>query len=263
MEGQERVRISCIGSGGVASSLLPALYGAGYKIAQVCSRKLENAQLLAKVVGASFTDDLSQLDNNVDFVIIATPDKEIEGIVKSANFGDAIVIHMAGSMPMDVFTDAGVKGYGVLYPMQTFNRNRSVKFTQVPIYVEASDEEVLKKLTFMAKKLSSNVHELNTEKRILLHIAAVFASNFTNRMLAISFNLVKELELSPEVLKPLIREVFEKVVNTDDPTLVQTGPASRGDMDTVQKHIEALDNKKLTQRIYKVVSESIIKPNKQ
>ncbi|MDR3366774.1 MAG: DUF2520 domain-containing protein [Prevotellaceae bacterium] len=250
-------RIACIGSGNVASSLLPALYGAGYKIVQVCSRNLRTAQQLAKVVGAASTDKLTEFNPNADIYIIAVPDDEIENVLNKTTFGNGIVVHTSGSTPMSVFENRGLAHYGVLYPLQTFTRY-SVNFMRVPVYVEASDSFATDELMFMARKLSVEVHQITSEKRMLLHIAAVFACNFSTHLLTIAARLLHDKELSYVSLKPLIEEIFERAMQVDNPNLLQTGPAMRGDSKIINRHIKALSGYPLIQQIYMLISESIM-----
>ncbi|MDR2813201.1 MAG: DUF2520 domain-containing protein [Prevotellaceae bacterium] len=257
MDGSVVKRIACIGSGNVASSLLPALYGAGYKIVQVCSRNLQTAQQLAKVVGATSTDKLTDINPNVDIYIIAVPDDEIENVLRKTTFGDGIVVHTSGSTPMGIFAKRDIPHYGVFYPLQVFTRH-SVNFMRVPLYVEASDSIAMDELLFMARKLSVEVYKITSEKRMLLHIAAVFACNFSNHLLTIAARLLHDEELSYLSLKPLIKETFERAMQVDNPEQLQTGPAARGDSKIVNHHIEALAGYPLTQQIYKLISESIM-----
>jgi predicted short-subunit dehydrogenase-like oxidoreductase (DUF2520 family) len=250
-------RIACIGSGNVAVSLLPALYGAGYKIMQVCSRNLRTGQQLAKVVGAASTDQLAELNPNADIYIIAVPDDEIINVLRKATFGNGIVLHLSGSTPMSIFEKRGIAHYGVLYPLQTFTRH-SVNFMRVPLYVEANDSMAMDELMFMARKLSVEVYKITSEKRMLLHIAAVFACNFSHHLLTIAVRLLHDEGLSYVSFKPLIKETFERAMQVDNPELLQTGPAARGDTKIVNNHIKALSKYPLIQQIYRLISESIM-----
>jgi predicted short-subunit dehydrogenase-like oxidoreductase (DUF2520 family) len=248
-------RIACVGSGNIALSLLPALYGAGYKIVQVCSRNLRTGQQLAKVVGAASSDQLTELNPNADIYIIAVPDDEIVNVLSTATFGNGIVVHVSGSTPMSVFEKRDIAHYGVLYPLQTFTRH-SVNFMRVPLYVEANDSAAMNELMFMARKLSVEVYKITSEKRMILHIAAVFACNFSHHLLTIAARLLHDKGLSYGSLKPLIMETLERAM-VDNPELLQTGPAARGDAKIVNNHIKALSGYPQVQQIYKLISESI------
>ena len=250
-------RIACVGSGNVALSLLPALYGAGYKIVQVCSRNLRTVQQLAKVVGAASTDKLTELSPNADIYILAVPDDEIVNVLRKATFGNGIVVHLSGSTPMSIFEKRGIAHYGVLYPLQAFTRH-SVNFMHVPLYVEANDSVAMEELMFLGRKLSVEVYNITSEKRMLLHIAAVFACNFSNHLLTIASRLLHDEQLSYASLKPLIKDTFERAMQVDNPELLQTGPAVRGDAKIVGSHVKALSGYPLTQQIYQLISESIM-----
>ena len=145
-----------------------------------------------------------------------------------------------------------------MYPLQTFNRERVVDFAQVPIFVEGKTAAELEELTRVARSISKSVEPLTSKKRMLLHVAAVFACNFANHLLATSAQLLHESRLNFEVLKPLIRETFEKAQAADSPAEVQTGPAVRGDVSTVQKHLGALARHPQQQQLYRLLSESIM-----
>ncbi|MDR0414529.1 MAG: DUF2520 domain-containing protein [Prevotellaceae bacterium] len=257
MDSRAVKRIACIGSGNLASSLLPALHNAGYEIVQVCSRNSQTAQLLAQAVEAAYTDTLAKLDPDADLYIIAVPDNAIETVLSKAAFGSGMVVHTSGSTPMSVFEGRGVARYGVLYPLQTFTRQRRVSFEQIPLYVEAGSEQDLANLMLVAHKLSVNVHKAASEERMKLHIAAVFTCNFSNHLLAIASRLLRDSGLSFNALKPLIRETFERAMQVDEPDTVQTGPAARGDDKIVSRHVEALSDYPLIRQIYSLISESI------
>jgi predicted short-subunit dehydrogenase-like oxidoreductase (DUF2520 family) len=225
---------------------------------QVCSRNIEHALRLAKVVEAAGISKLAELDTSVEMVIVAVNDDEIENVLKAVNFGKAMAVHTAGSVPMQVMADAGVARYGVMYPLQTFSRTRSVSFAQVPLFIEASSQRDLQELKFLARKISSNVVELDSQQRMLIHVAAVFACNFTNHLMTISASLLKDANQNFGLVKPLILETFEKILATENPAEMQTGPAIRGDMAIVRKHIEALGKKNAAwQQLYSLVSDNI------
>ncbi|MDR1023356.1 MAG: DUF2520 domain-containing protein [Prevotellaceae bacterium] len=257
MDSDTAKRVACIGSGNLASSLLPALRGAGYKIVQVCSRNRQTAQQLAKAVGAACTVTLAELDPNADFYVIAVPDDEIKNVLSKATFGSGIVVHTSGCTPMSIFERRRIAHYGVLYPLQTFTRQRSVSFAQVPLYVEAGSEQDLAELTRMAGKLSADVIKATSETRMLLHIAAVFACNFSNHLLSIASRLMRDNGLNFDTLKPLIKETFERAMQVDEPSAVQTGPAVRGDSGVISRHVEALSGYPTAQQIYRLMSEDI------
>ena len=97
--------------------------------------------------------------------------------------GEAIVVHTAGSMPMQVLSGHATR-YGVCYPFQTLTRGVPVNFSEVPLLLEASSDEVLAHIEHLARELSSCVYRITSEQRKLLHLAGIMANNFTNHLMA-------------------------------------------------------------------------------
>jgi predicted short-subunit dehydrogenase-like oxidoreductase (DUF2520 family) len=146
---------------------------------------------------------------------------------------------------------------GVFYPLQTFSKNREVNFNNVPICVEATEAEDLKLLMNLGKSLSEKVVEVNSEERTKLHLAAVFVNNFVNHLYAIGDDILSDNELPFDLLHPLIEETASKI-KTLAPSQVQTGPASRGDQKTIEKHLHLLKEGPISV-LYQQLTESITK----
>ncbi|MGL4364303.1 MAG: Rossmann-like and DUF2520 domain-containing protein [Bacteroidales bacterium] len=250
-------RIVCIGAGNVAYSLVPALYGVGYNVIQICSRKVDTAKHLANLVRASCTDNIKEMDTSADLYILAVSDREIQNVLQNANFGESLVIHTSGSTHINVFEKYNIKHYGVLYPLQTLSQKRIANFVHIPLFIEAKEMQDMEQLTLIANKLSTKVKPLNSEQRMHLHISAVFACNFTNQMFAIAHKLLKQSNLDFEVLRPLINETVTKALNAGNPKTVQTGPAVREDNNIIQLHLQELLPYEIERNIYKIISDSI------
>ena len=169
---------------------------------------------------------------------------------------DKIWLHTSGAVGMDIF-EGKIDNYGVLYPLQSFTKSRELNFSQIPLFIEGSNEDVLYKIETLAKSISDKVFYLNSEKRKKLHLAAVFANNFTNYLYDISSQILAGENIPFDVLYPLIQETVDKIV-TIAPKLAQTGPAKRGDLQTMQSHLDLL-NDSFHKEIYKLLSEGINK----
>jgi predicted short-subunit dehydrogenase-like oxidoreductase (DUF2520 family) len=168
-------------------------------------------------------------------------------------------VHTAGSVPIDILDK--FYNYGIFYPFQTFSKNRDISFDNIPILVEGNSKKTTGQLLKLASSLSKTVYEVNSEQRLLLHIAAVFACNFTNHLYHVSKKISDKAELPFDILQPLIEETVSKAFKVS-PEKAQTGPASRSDRKTMEKHIEILtksfDNKNLAE-LYEDISERIIR----
>jgi len=250
------MEVVLLGSGKVATQVGKALHNAGILIAQVYSPTLAHAQTLALQVHAKAISDLAELTKNADVYIISVNDDAILSLVEHLDLDDKIVLHTSGSTAMDVLKAASTN-YGVLYPLQTFSFDKAVDFSQVPIAVEASSPEVSKQVEALAHKLSPKIVQMSSEQRLVLHIAAVFACNFSNHVYAIAQQLVESKGLSFDYLRPLIAETAAKVQQVL-PSEVQTGPAIRKDEKILQKHLDFLKEQPQLQEIYRLLSQSIV-----
>ena len=146
------------------------------------------------------------------------------------------------------------KAYGVLYPVQTFSRDRKLDWKKIPLALEASSSDAMTLLRTLASSLSDHLHEIDSSRRKKLHLSAVFANNFSNHMFTLSKELCEENQLNFELLKPLIAETAEKVMSIP-PEQAQTGPARRHDLSVMKDQSKELSHGK--KEIYEMLSESI------
>lgn len=247
-------RISIVGSGNVATHLAVSLHKAGHQIVQIISRRQQNAQQLASVVGAAALDDVSLTTPEVDIIIVSVSDQAIPQTATQLPNTSALVVHTAGSVAMDVFSR--FVNYGVLYPFQTFSKQKAVDMGKVPFLLEANSEENLSRLKSLAQSLSPLTLVANSEQRTQLHIAAVLACNFVNHLYTLSHKLLDQSQLPFELLFPLIDETTQKIKNMP-PLQAQTGPAVRGDSEVLKKHLAMLAGDANVQAIYELMSRSI------
>lgn len=251
------IKISIIGSGNLATQLGLALYNEGYLISQVFSRNKKNAEMLSKKLKSKAITDLKKLSKDSSIYIIAVKDDAIESVAKQLKLKDQIVVHTSGSVSMDVLKKTS-KNYGVFYPLQTFSKEKQASFKTIPICIEANNSSTSTTLQYFAKNISGNVQKVNSEQRKKIHIAAVFACNFSNHMYAIAEQILAKDKLSLDLLKPLIEETANKI-KENKPSKVQTGPAMRNDKKTMDAHLKLLKKEKDLQKIYELISKSIIK----
>lgn len=252
------MKVSFIGSGNVATHLADAISKmAGISIHQVISRKMENAKQLSIKVGALPSDQLSHLIPNYDLLILAVNDDALEEVIsKLPVFEGGIICHTAGSASSDIFCSRWDK-YGVIYPLQTFTKGKPIQWSEVPILISASDEQTEYELVQLTQNISARVQTTSDVQRAILHLAAVFACNFTNAMMSISEDLCQSHYVDFPLIHPLIIETFEKALS-HGPKKSQTGPATRNDVNTIKKHLHLLSERGLEKAIYKLVSEYIL-----
>lgn len=250
-------RISFAGAGNVAWHLANRLKAKGFSISRIWSRDIANAQSLAGSCGAEACEDISSLGQETDLIIIAVADKAIAEIAAGLGHYEGMLVHTAGSVPMDILAKHA-ENYGVLYPLQTFSKGIPVDLHSVPFFTEASSEELLQALNLVAQSLSAKVHFADSRQRLMLHTAAVFANNYTNLMYVISHDILSGSGLPADALHPLMLETARKAVS-GDPLSMQTGPARRNDTPTLEKHLAALASNPEYAELYKLLASIISK----
>lgn len=248
-------QIVFIGAGNVATHMAQAFYHAGIEIKAVYSRTIQSAHELAQKVKAFATNDITAIPES-DIYIYCVKDDALSKMatINSLRFPHAMHIHTSGSTPADVFQS---DYFGVIYPMQTFSKKAELDFNEVRCFIEGNNEQSLEQIRLLAESVSTHVCPLNSEARLGLHAAAVFACNFTNHCFTLAEKILMEKTGLPfKTIMPLIDETVKKV-HLLPPALAQTGPAVRYDQNIIKKHLDMLKDDALIQEIYCKMSQSI------
>jgi predicted short-subunit dehydrogenase-like oxidoreductase (DUF2520 family) len=247
-------KVTLIGAGNLSVQLGKAFKKAGVEVVQVYSRTEESAKELAILLDCPFTSSLNNL-KEADLFIVAVKDGALAPVLKQIDAKQSVVVHTAGSVPMEILQNHAAN-IGVFYPLQTFSKKRDVDFSNIPICLEANSQEVYNELELLAGKLSGTVRAVGSEERKTLHLAAVFTCNFVNHFYHIGSGLLEEKGLDFGLLKPLIMETAQKVMDMR-PVDAQTGPAVRFDEAIIKEHLHLLSDKPELRKFYSFVSESI------
>lgn len=253
------LKITIIGRGNVGSHLYKAFTEAGVDCCLMDSRTLD---VEVSEVSEVSLNPLNLLNPLNPIYIICVKDDVIGDVAArlKEKLGDdaqhAIVIHTAGTKPMSLLQEL-FPNHGVFYPMQTFSKTKALEYKEIPVFLEASNAETMLVLKELAEKVFVNIKELSSAERKILHIAAVFSSNFTNHMVTLADVQLRTIGLDYTVMLPLIMEVTDKLFHLP-PQQAQTGPAVRKDLSVVNEHI-ALIADAMTKDIYEKISESIMK----
>ena len=250
------MRISFIGAGNVATNMAINLHNSGNEIVEVYARTPGSGRKICRQTGAREVDLLAKLSSQVELFIAAIPDDQYASLLAEYPIPATPIVHTSGSLALDVLK-VRTPVSGVFYPLQTFTVDVDKSFRDVPMCIEASEPDFQSVLMALAATISNRVYAVNSEQRKTLHLAAVFANNFSNRMYGIAEELLEQEGLSFEILKPLIRETAEKIL-TGSPEQVQTGPAARNDKKVIQNHLKILHSKSAYREIYKLITASIL-----
>ncbi|MCX6245388.1 MAG: DUF2520 domain-containing protein [Bacteroidetes bacterium] len=249
-------KIVILGAGRLATNLSVAIRKKGYEIAEVYNRTERHGTTLARKLKARYVSEPELLTKEADLYILAVSDGAIPEVLSHLKCGNQLLVHTSGSAGMDVLKTSSSR-HGVIYPPQTFTMKRLVNFRSVPLCIEGNSAETAEQLTSFAATLSDQVFSINSDQRKILHLAAVFANNFTNFMYVIAQELLTEKGMDFRMLEPIIRLTAARTAS-GNVAEKQTGPAIRGDMDTMREHLALLSGHPDYKEIYELISQRII-----
>jgi predicted short-subunit dehydrogenase-like oxidoreductase (DUF2520 family) len=254
-----KFKIAILGTGNVAWHLAPALEDAGHTITEVFGRDREKTESITKrLYTAEGKEDLDFSESEAEIFILAVSDQAISELADEVILPEeSILVHTSGAVPLEILGYSSASYTGIFYPLQSFTKDRSLDFSDVPFLLESEDETTLQKLKKLAKSLSPLQYQVKSKDRLALHVAAVFASNFTNHMLRISEEIMARQGLDFEMMKPLIIETISKSLELGARN-AQTGPAIRSDFNTLEIHHQFLNYNGQIAEIYKLISQDII-----
>jgi predicted short-subunit dehydrogenase-like oxidoreductase (DUF2520 family) len=253
-----RINAAFIGAGNVATHLAPALENIGVVITHIYNRTpKEGVNLVKKLYQAELKSDLDFSSSDVDIIFITVADDALQEVISELSVHeDTIVVHTSGAQPIDILA-YHFPIYGVFYPLQTFSKSKQVNFKDIPLLTEGSDKKTIALISSLGKRLTGNVKEVSSEERAYVHLAAVFACNFSNHMIRVAEELLRQHKLDIKILLPLISETMNKALNMGAEQ-AQTGPARRHDLKTLDKHVVMLQKNEDIAEIYKLISQHIL-----
>lgn len=199
--------------------------------------------------------EIREEDLKSDLIIIAVSDKAIAEVAGKLRIKDSILVHTSGTVDIEVLNKSA-ENYGIFYPLQTITKGIQIDFSNVPLCIDANNEKSLISLKLLAKRLTDKVYEINTAQRQELHLAAVFANNFTNHLLGIAKQILERKNIPFDIIFPLIDQTIAKA-KQNNPFDVQTGPAKRQEMAIMENHKSRLEDDE--REIYEILSNKIIK----
>lgn len=251
------MKISLIGSGNVATLLGRLMLTKGHSIVQVLSRDIHHARILADELNAGCGDMDTQPDDAAEIFVIAIADSGLENFFNGFGLRKKLLLHTAGAVSIDVLRLMSDR-YGVLYPLQSLRKEMPV-IPAIPFLVDGCTAEVTTTVLEFAKTLSDDVQQAGDEQRLKLHTAAVIVSNFTNHLYALAENFCQKELVDFNLLKPLIKETAGRIQYAS-PAAMQTGPAIRKDIVTMDKHLRLLAAHPKLRTTYLRLTDSIMNP---
>lgn len=250
------MKVVIIGAGNVGSVLARLIKNAGHEIIQVVSRDIAHAALLADELGTQYTDLKGTISKDGGLYLVSIKDAALSEIHLCCNVGNNLIVHTAGSVSKDVLEKASAN-YGVLYPLQSLRKENRHLCQDIPILVDGNTEDNIKLIETFAHTISSSVNRATDEQRIKLHVAAVIVSNFTNHLYELAADYCGKVGVNFKLLQPLIEETALRL-RDHAPTDMQTGPAVRKDITTLDKHLREITTYPKLRNIYLKITDSIM-----
>jgi predicted short-subunit dehydrogenase-like oxidoreductase (DUF2520 family) len=250
--------IGIIGCGNLGTHLALHAQKLSLDLCFVYNRTPQKAILLANSLGTKALKDLSEI-TSCDVLFLTVPDEQIQQVTQGlSNYPDRLsqtmVVHCSGATNLESLNQFSY--YGVFYPLQTFTINKIPDWQKIPIFVEGNTEIVAQKLTELAHLFSDNVKKMNSKERLKLHCGAVFVSNFVHALAHIALNVSKQTDFQ-SIFFPLINEAVQKL-QYYTPEACITGPAKRKDIQTINKHLDIIEEGNIRE-IYHLFTEYIQK----
>lgn len=254
---KKNLNVTLVGAGNAAWHLVTAFHRSHIRIEMIINRTLVKAKELARLAGAKASSDFDFTGGQSSVIILAVNDSALPDLASFFKFPEQkIVVHTSGSIDMNIFQDHAAQ-YGVLYPFQTLTKGVEVNYSEMPFFIEGNSGKVINELSTLASTISSTVVKMSSENRRKFHLAGAMANNFTNHLIALTFDYLKNNELDQQLILPLIRETVRKL-ELIPPREGQTGPARRNNREILEKHLTMLAEYPELKDLYKLISDSIL-----
>lgn len=258
----QKTNIVIIGTGNVAYNIAQSFQSINLvNLIQVLNhRNSRESKQFSKQFHCNLVTDYSAINKNADIYIIAVKDDAIAEVVKNLLplMLTGIVVHTSGSVDVSILKSVSQK-VGVYYPLQTFYKGANIDWETTPILIEGNSKPVEVKLKQLATSVSKKVKVVDSKVRLQIHLAAVFACNFTNAMYVSAFEIIENnlSKKDTELLMPIMQHSFQKLQKVH-PVKAQTGPAIRDDKLVMKKHLNLIKNNKQLTQVYKTLSDLIV-----
>ena len=272
----QKPTIAIIGPGRAGSALGRALHQAGYTIAAIGGRNPENVRNLAGELGAKACQIPATTIDLADLTIVAVPDDVIlplatEMVDSLCSAAGKAAVHLSGAQDRTALRPLAQASLrtGVFHPLQTFRRGAEAVQNVAGTYFGIDADALLRdQLMQLARDLRGHAFDLSGVNLALYHAAAVFAANYPTTLLAEAIALAVEAGLDADTARQGMTTLLAGAVNNLrdlPPAEAITGPASRGDEGTIERHLEALKRDPELQRLYRLLAErtKLLNPNRE
>ncbi len=242
------LKLGFIGAGTVGTALALRLTEKGYPVVAVSSRTGISAEKLAQSIpGCRAMKNNQDVADAADLVFITTPDDVIGKVASELKWREGqSVVHCSGADSTETLQPARKSGarVGGFHPLQTFaSVKQAIENLPGSTFALESEEPLLTTLKEMATALDGHWIELKASDKVVYHAAAVIACNYLVTLVKLSTDLWQTFgvprEEATRALLPLLKGTLHNIETVGIPKCL-TGPVARGDIGTVNKHLNAL-----------------------
>ena len=243
-----------VGTGNMAWFLSKNLQATGSRCMGVFGRNKTEATTLAAALNAPILHQLFHIrEGMANCCIIAVADSAVAEVAAKIPLTETVMIHTSGSLALDVIPSYNSAALWCIYSIV---KNNFPLHRNIPVICEAGTTKAFETVKNIAATFTDIIQQASWHQRQYLHLAAVMSNNFINHLLAVSSEICIENNIPFELLNPIIEQTFQRIQNTN-PKETQTGPAKRGDKNTLQRHLLLLQQHPEWQQLYKSISDSI------
>lgn len=263
------MRIGFIGAGKVGCTL--GLYlKDSCEIVGYASRTLDSAKEAASITGSHYFETPLKVCEQSDLIYFTMPDGAIgetwEKLIAHPGARNAlkgkIVAHASGSLSSDVFS--GAKELGALpcstHPLYAISsKTASAKELNRALFAIEGTPECLRVVRGLLEAKGNKVQEIPTSEKTRYHAAAVLASNHVVALFNIAGSQLTQCGFSHEDANKALAPLFlgnALHIAQDGPLESLTGPAERGDFETIAKHLSVLEGR--ARRAYEILNEEAL-----
>jgi predicted short-subunit dehydrogenase-like oxidoreductase (DUF2520 family) len=243
--------ITVVGPGRLGGALALALSHAGFRIDTLVYRSRRGVAAIADQLDASPAairiDDLKKIDSPV--VIIAVQDEELADTVralKSSIGSSSTVFHTSGSLSSDILASLRTKRRAIasLHPLASVsNWNDGQHRFRSAYFCLEGDRKAIKVGKELIQKLGGHSTVIDGNRKALYHAAALTAAGHVTALFDVGLGFMVKAGIdrksAKKMLQPLLAGVA-KNLSIEDTAQALTGTYARGDLGTMQRHLEAL-----------------------
>ena len=194
--------------------------------------------------------NLAQISNGVEWIIIAVTDDAIPEVARQlsnqlTNDSTTKVFHISGARDAGLLACLKEKGcrIGSFHPLLSVPDIKT-GIREIPDTVFSCEGEMKDDLQKIAAKIAAGGITVSSNQKAFIHIAAVFVNNYQTVMIQTLKKAASQLDIDSGVLEKMVQKLSWQALEkawTESQKDSLTGPAIRGDLNTIDQHLKQLE----------------------